>query len=641
MKSGFGRVTKILLSYLYKTGKYEIVEFCSGLQDGNPELTRLPWKARGTLPSNPQELENLSKDQNQLRAASYGAYSIDKVIQEEKPDIYLGVEDWWAQNYNIDKKWFDKITSVIWTTLDSLPILPEAVEKAPKVKNYWVWSNFAEKELHRLGHKHVKTVHGPVDDSKFFRLTDTQKQTLRRLFNIPKDAFIPIFVFRNQLRKSVPNLLEGYALWKQQNLEVKNTFLILHTHFGEGWDIKRLAAQYKVDMKEILTTYICLNCKSYEVKPFTAQNLDCRYCGVKGCSPNDHFKSGCGQVTTSIGFGVTEDQLNEIYNLADVYLHPFTSGGAELPLIESRFCELTCITTNYSCGEEALEDGVSLPLDWAKYTEHGTEFIKASTLPSSIAKQLKKFYNTSPEKRKEMGKVARKWVLENYSINSIGKQIEDFLDSCPVTTYDFSEKAEAKNANAVIPNIDNDDDWILMLYREILKMNLDKTDAGFRYWQDNLKNSTDKQKKRQEIHQYFQSVANQENVKINQIRFEDLLDKNDQKRVLVILPESIGDVFLSTSLLGSIRKRYPKPEWTIYFATKPENFEILDGNTNIDKVIPYVNEMDSLTWCEGIAGHKGFFDIAYPLHCGTQRFLNYLHNGVDTLDVELKDSSCT
>ena len=34
---------------------------------------------------------------------------------------------------------------------------------------YWVWSNFATKELHKLGHEHVKTVHGPVDCNKFKR----------------------------------------------------------------------------------------------------------------------------------------------------------------------------------------------------------------------------------------------------------------------------------------------------------------------------------------------------------------------------------------------------------------------------------------------------------------------------------------
>ena len=35
---------------------------------------------------------------------------------------------------------------------------------------------------------------------------------------------------------------------------------------------------------------------------------------------------------------------------------------------------------------------------------------------------------------------------------------------------------------------------------------------------------------------------------------------------------------------------------------------------------------------------KGFFNIVYPIHFGSQRNLNYLHSGMDRLDVELKQS---
>ena len=34
----------------------------------------------------------------------------------------------------------------------------------------------------------------------------------------------------------------------------------------------------------------------------------------------------------------------------------------------------------------------SLPLDWSEYREHQTEFIKASTKPNSIAKNINKVY---------------------------------------------------------------------------------------------------------------------------------------------------------------------------------------------------------------------------------------------------------
>ena len=206
-KTGFGRAAKALLSYLYKTGKYDITHYSCSLPYVHPEFERTPWKTVGSLPNNPQELQELNKDPNVARLASYGAHYLDKVIQEEKPDVYIAVQDIWGIDFAVEKKWFNKITSVLWTTLDSLPILPAALTKANKIKNYWIWSNFATKAMHELGHTHVKTMHGPIETKNFYRLENSKREELRKKFNIPLDAFIVGFVFRNQLRKSVPNLL--------------------------------------------------------------------------------------------------------------------------------------------------------------------------------------------------------------------------------------------------------------------------------------------------------------------------------------------------------------------------------------------------------------------------------------------------
>ena len=109
----------------------------------------------------------------------------------------------------------------------------------------------------------------------------------------------------------------------------------------------------------------------------------------------------------------------------DVYCHPFTSGVQEIPIQEAKFTELITLVTNYSCGEEMCEsEAGSLPLDWASYTEHGTEFIKASTSPKSIAKQIYKVYKMSNAEREALGKKARKWVVDNFSTESVCSLME-------------------------------------------------------------------------------------------------------------------------------------------------------------------------------------------------------------------------
>jgi glycosyltransferase involved in cell wall biosynthesis len=620
-KTGFGRAARALLTYLYKTNKYDIVNYACGLPDGHPELNKTPWKTIGALPGSQREMEEINKDPNLARAASYGAHRIDDVIHQEKPDVYIAVQDIWGVDFAIEKKWFNKINSVIWTTLDSLPILPTAVEKAKKIKNYWIWSNFATKALHELGHNHVKTMHGPIESSNFYRLDKSKRQELRSKFSIPQDAFIIGFVFRNQLRKSVPSLLEGYALWKNSNPSIKNTYLLLHTHWSEGWNIHKLALELGVDPKEILTTYICKNCGNYEIKNFNGQDLDCGFCGAK--------KS---QTTTNVGLGVTEEQLNEVYNLMDVYCHPFTSGGQEIPIQEAKLTELITLVTNYSCGEEMCEpEAASLELDWSEYREHGTEFIKASTKPSSIAKQINKVYNMSQSKRDELGKKAREWTIKNFSIENVGKDIEFFIDNCSYTQYDFNEQEDQKDPHATIPDIKDDGDYILYMYHNILKMkNLDRNDDGYKYWAQELAKGA----KREDIEKYFRQVAMKDN-KEKKMDFGSFLNKDDEgKRILFVMPQSAGDVFWTTSLFKSIKEMYP--DYNLYYATKKEYMDVLEGNPYIYKTLEYSPVMDNLLWSEGASDHKGYFEITFLPFIGTQRMLNYLHNGKDKLAFNIK-----
>ncbi len=622
-KTGFGRNTKALLSYLYKTGKYDIVSYCCGNAYSSPALQRTPWKSVGTLPDDQNQLAQLNKDPGQARMASYGSYLIDHVVKQEKPDVYIAVQDIWGVDFAIDKPWFNEISSVIWTTLDSLPILPSAVEKAPKIKNYWIWSNFATKALHEKGHNHVKTVHGCLETDNFYRLDDEKRKQLRANNNISDDDYIVGFVFRNQLRKSVPNLMEGFKKFQK---DVPKAKLLLHTHWGEGWNIHKLADEHKVNKDDILTTYYCNSCYGYKVKPFVGQEQNCDICG-KEKSMN----------TTSVGGGVSEVQLNEIYNLMDVYCHPFTSGGQEIPIQEAKLTELVTLVTNYSCGEEQCEEGSgSISLEWSKYIEHQTEFIKASTCPESIYNNLLKVYYMPKDELKAMGKMARQWVIDGFSVEVIGKIFEDFIDNAPATTYNFEETKEEQKRNypdAYVENIADDSEWILALYKKILNTDNNIHDDGYKYWMQQISNKVD----RKSIEDYFRKVAKEHNDKHFPVKIEDIVDKDDEgKRLLFVMPGSSKDVFLSTSLFKSIKNKYKGHN--LYLSTKPENFALLNGNDYVHKVIPYSESFDNVLSLEGAGESKEYFSIVFAPYLTTQKFSNYIHNMNDVID---KDYLCT
>jgi glycosyltransferase involved in cell wall biosynthesis len=616
--TGFGKNAKNILRYLFNTGKYEIFEAANGMPFESEETQRQPWKSYGTMP-NQQKIEQLkAQDPNIERSLGYGAGMIDDLIKLVKPDIYIGAEDIWGFNGYWDKPWWNKINSVIWTTLDSLPILPDAVNAAPKIKNYYVWASFAERALKGLGYDHVKTLRGCLDTSKFFKLENEERAKLRKSFEL-SDSFLIGFVFRNQLRKSVPNLLEGFNLFRNSNPR-SNAKLLLHTHWSEGWDIPRLLREKNIPSDLVYTTYFCHACSNYEVKPFTRQNIGCKFCG----NPNS-------QVTTNVSAGVSDKQLNEIYNLMDVYCHPFTSGGQEIPIQEAKLTELITLVTNYSCGEDSCtaESG-GMSLDWIEYREPGTQFIKASTCPQSINEKLTEVFFMHPDKRAKIGQLARKWTIQNFSIEAIGQKLESIFDSFPEIDYDFSFVEESPNVEYAMPEIESNEDFIIDLYAKILKEKIDKNHVHCLEWMNQLKFGVSK-------NQIYDHLINQGKQKLNkpkQINFEDLLDKDDEgKRLAVVIPQSGGDVLMVNSLLKNLKCLYP--EYNIYIFTEPKFFDLIRDNPTVHKVLPYNPICDNLLFLEGQGAHKGFFELAFLPHATTQKFFAYQHNGKDKIQFSL------
>ena len=148
--------------------------------------------------------------------------------------------------------------------------------------------------------------------------------------------------------------------------------------------------------------------------------------------------------------------------------------------------------------------------------------------------------------------------------------------------------------------------------------------------------SDEKLAARASIEAYFRSTARSELNKTEKVEFSSILNKEDEgKRILFVIPESIGDIFLATALFRSISVQYP---WAfLYVMTKPEYFPLLKGNPYINsKLLPYIPEADNLFFGEGVSSHKGWFEIVFLPTIGTQKIQNYQHNGKDSIAFDLK-----
>lgn len=145
--------------------------------------------------------------------------------------------------------------------------------------------------------------------------------------------------------------------------------------------------------------------------------------------------------------------------------------------------------------------------------------------------------------------------------------------------------------------------------------------------------SPEKQAKRKPVEDYFRKVATEELQKNKQIKeLSDFLDQNGKKRYLFLIKESIGDIFLCTSLFRSIKDQYPDHD--LYVACEPMYFEILEGNPYIHRVIPYSPAMESEIQMTGSGNFKGYFNVYCNVALATQKYLNYLTNS--NLSLNLK-----
>ena len=622
--TGFARHKKNILRYLVKTGKYDIIELANSKAWDDPSFIHLPWECYGTLPSDPIKIGQIKENKSLIRLANYGHFEIDEIIKKLKPDVYLGAEDIWAFDGYSDKPWWNKIHTAIWTTIDSTPISKESLEFAAKTKNFFVWASFAEKEMKEKGLDHVKTINGIIDNENLYRIKDESRDKLRASIGLDEDHFVIGFVFRNQLRKGVANLLEGFKLFKDENPNVKAK-LLLHTSWQEGWDIESQAERFGVDMSDILTTYRCKTCGKVTIKSYEGEGRNCGQCGCKGSVG-----------TTNTSNGISQKELNMVYNIMDVYCHPFTSGGQEMPIQEAKLCELITLVTSYSCGEDYCDERTGgLALDWDGYLEHQTEFLKANTKPESIKDQLSNVFKMTESERRDMGKIAREYVFNNMSIEAIGKQIEDWLDSLEDIEYDFNWENRVRLEEFVDDMPDEEDDllWLQNAYRKVLDMEVSKftTDCD-----DVLESLESGAITRESVIRDLLELGKSFNdTDKRTITIKDVLgDEDKSERLAIVMPETAGDVYMVSSLLRGFKETYPNHK--IYFFTKASNFELLDESPYIHKLVDYSQNIDNNFYLEGRADVDGYFDLSFHPHWFTQKLAHYTHAERDKIQLNLK-----
>lgn len=633
-KTGLSANMAAILPILYKTKKYNLFFLAQGMCDNDPNYLKLPFHCEGAIKNFDQNRFN--QDEGYKRYVFYGNAAVESFVIKNKLDVVFALDDQWAfdKNAYYERDWFKHIKNNFFPiiTLDSLPIIITGKEWAANCPNYYTWTRFAEKALKAEDPKlygHVKTMYSAMKTDKFKPLSLQEKLDIRHKFNIQDDEKICLFLSRNQLRKLMPAVMEGLVLFKQKN-PLKKLKLHLHCSFSEGggWPLEQVRKELKLNKEDVLATYFCRQCHDWNVQPYEGEDLNCVACHAE--------KS---RITAGVSSTIDESDLNKIYNMADMVTSCITSGGFERQAAEALLAGVPLASPNYSSGEDFVQSGLVYELEGTFTREVGTAFKKFVPDINSICKFFEYIYDLPQETLKQLTTDARDWAVQNFDANVIADQYQKIIDNCqPVDWERFTINAQTlKNPDAHIPNIENNEEWILYLYKNILNMDLDRTDSGFLHWVEQIRRGMP----RDQIVACFKNVAVQKNQEIQAIQqnqnndpIRSLLLKNNKKQLLCVALESIGDLINILGLIPSLKKSYNTDEWNIYFATKPEYFEVFDGVEDII-LIPYYPIMDSEIAMTGQNNNKGYFDSYIMITAASQKFLNYLTN--NNLALELNE----
>jgi glycosyltransferase involved in cell wall biosynthesis len=607
LKSGLAENGRILMNWLAKKDKYDLTYLCSHTFTNDPNLSRMPYKAIGTVPQDQNFLNQFANDPGRLRDIYYGGHAIENAVKNEKPTIWVGSDDIWAfQGQYIDSPWSKAINTIFHITIDSIPIGELAYKQAKATKNFFSWTQFAVEEMKSKDPHcgHVDFIYGASDTGKFKPISAAEKADLRKRVGLSPHDKIFIYLGRNQLRKEFATVLMAFAEYKKKNPSTKAK-LLFHTAWHEtaaGWDLPRLRDYYGLSKDDVLSTKICRNCGHWHVEGYEGNDKDCKHCGA---SKSVVCVNGWND-------GVSDEDLHLVYGLADAAVSCLTSGAQEYHHVNSLLCGMPLACTNYSCGVDFCKNDFVYPISWYPRFEHQSSFLKATNDVNSIIGFFDKICNASPGEIQEISEKGRDWAVKTFSIDAIGEKWEKVFDSLPFPDWSSIDlNPKPKNDKFPFPQIQNSEEWVRALYKNILLTDPDP--EGFRHWLDKLQQGVT----RDAVYNYFIKVAREDNVKAKGPQdFSTLFDKGDKKKLLVVMKESAGDLFILSACLKGLKELYPDAD--LYLGCEPRFFEILSGNPYIYRTIPYHPAMES-----EIAMMK-YVDYFYYPAVDTQKHLNYL-----------------
>lgn len=449
LDTGYGIYGKEIISRLHNSDKFEVAELGCYCDVHNPKIKNIPWKfyPNAVAPNDPRIEQYKSHNLNQ-----FGMWRFNRCLIDFKPHIVFDVRDYWMYFYQDMSPYRHHFNWVIMPTTDSTPPKTDWLYTYKNAELVVPYTQWAKKVLTNTCGNIInlfpKVANAGINPQEFYPISN---KTEHKIKYFGKDLNIVGLVMRNQRRKLIADIFIAFnkflELLKNSNdIETYNkTFLYLHTSFPEenGWDIPSLLLEYNL-LDKVYFTYKCKNCNRVSVSKFKDGITKCNGCNSKSVT------------MASPSNGVATEQLNEIYNLFDIFIQYAICEGFGMPQIEAGACGLQMAAVDYSAMSEIMENlnGIKIPVD-RMFREMEINADRAYPDNNYTARILYDFFiNTSDETKIANSKIIRDKCLATYTWDHVYSVWEEAFDSIDISTkipWDSRNIPQPQNMSIKVP----------------------------------------------------------------------------------------------------------------------------------------------------------------------------------------------
>jgi len=441
LNTGYGIYGHEVLSRLHATGKYEIAELGGYGHYNDPRGRTIPWTYYGCMPDNDEQAEHY----NSQAANQWGAWRLEEICLDFKPDVVLDIRDWWMFEYTARSPFRKNFHWAIMPTVDSAPQMENWLATYINADSVCAYSEFGRDTLLEETNEAVNYcgLAPPAANGELLKPVP-DKDAHREAMGFEKGVNIVGTIMRNQKRKLYPDLIQAFKLFLRQYPDIgKKTFLYLHTAYPDiGWDIPRLIRESGIGHK-ILCTYMCHECGKVFPSFFHDAVQTCPKCG----QPRAHMPTSQN--------GVSTQDLAAIINCFDVYIQYAICEGFGMPQVEAAACGVPVMSVDYSAMASVVRNLKGTPIEVERmFRESETHAYRALPNNQDLATKLGLFLRKPESLRLKAGHDAYRACRTHYDWDRTSKVWEKIIDGVELRPHEetWDSECAAKNPNLNIPD---------------------------------------------------------------------------------------------------------------------------------------------------------------------------------------------